>query len=110
MSSRSVFSLDPRVRPYFQWLLEVGHALGLEPRVTSARRSREEQAELYQRYKAGKSRFPAARPGSSLHEHGLALDLVSRDNELLSRYWKHYLGGFWSPKDAVHYDVRPWLS
>jgi len=107
--SRSVYSLNPQVRPYFQWLYEVGKHLGLKPTITSTLRTREEQQALYERYKAGKSRFPAAPPGKSLHEHGLAMDLVSQDNELLARYWKHYLGGFWSPTDSVHFDVRTWL-
>jgi len=48
-------------------------------------------------------------PGRSLHERGLAIDIVSRDPELLGRYWKHYIGGRWSPTDSVHYDLQPWL-
>ena len=110
MSSRSLYSLDPRVRYAFQWLLDVANHLGLQPRVTSTLRSREDQARLYRAYLAGTSRFPAAPPGSSLHEHGLAMDLVSTDNALLGAIWKQYAGGFWSPKDSVHYDVRTWLS
>ena len=109
MSSRTVWSLDPQVRPYFQWLLDVGHWLGLNPRVTSARRSRADQARLYAAYQRGENRYPVARPGTSLHELGLALDLVSKDNELLGRYWKQYIGGRWTPRDAVHYDVGNWL-
>lgn len=107
--SRSIWSLDPRVRPYFQWLRDVAQDLGLDPRITSTRRSREEQANLYSAYLAGRSRFPAARPGSSLHELGLAMDMVTRDNAYLGQVWSHYLGGFWSPNDSVHYDVRHWL-
>lgn len=108
--SRSIWSLDPRVRPYFQWLRDTARALGLDPRITSTLRTREEQAALYRRYLAGQNRYPVAKPGSSLHELGLAMDLVSRDNALLAQYWSYYLNGFWSPKDAVHYDVRYWLQ
>lgn len=108
--SRSLASLDPRVRPYFEWLVLAGRELGLNPRITSTFRSREEQAALYRDYLAGRSRFPAAPPGSSLHEWGLAMDLVSSDNALLGSVWQHYLGGFWSPNDEVHYDVRTWLT
>lgn len=108
--SRSLFALNPVVRPYFEWLVQVGQHLGLNPRVTSTLRSREDQARLYRDYLAGKSRFPAAPPGSSLHEHGLAVDLVSSDNALLGAIWKHYARGFWSESDSVHYDVRTWLS
>jgi len=45
-----------------------------------------------------------------LHEHGLALDLVSQDNALLARYWKHYLNGAWSPSDSVHFSARNWMT
>jgi hypothetical protein len=97
------------VRPYFKWLIKVAHVLGLDPRVTSTVRSRGEQSVLYDRYLRGLSKFPAAPPGRSLHERGLAIDLVSRDPELLGRYWKYYIGGRWSPTDSVHYDLQPWL-
>lgn len=97
------------VRPYFRWLVDVADALGLDPRVTSTIRSRAEQQRLYDNYLRGQSQFPAAPPGSSLHERGLAIDLVSRDNALLGRVWRHYVGGRWSPSDAVHYDLHPWL-
>lgn len=98
-----------QVRPYFKWLVDVGHALKIDPRVTSTVRTRREQQALYDRFLAGRSRFPAAPPGRSLHERGLAMDLVSRDNALLGAYWKHYLGGRWSAKDYVHFDLFPWL-
>ena len=98
-----------QLRPYFKWLVDTAHALGLDPRVTSTVRSRNEQRVLYDRYLRGQSRFPAAPPGRSLHERGLAIDLVSRDPELLGRYWTYYIGGRWSPSDSVHYDLQPWL-
>jgi hypothetical protein len=98
-----------QLRPYFKWLVDVGHKLGLDPRVTSTVRSRAEQQVLYARFLRGQSKFPAAPPGRSLHERGLAIDLVSRDNALLGQYWKTYIGGRWSPTDRVHYDLYPWL-
>ena len=36
-------------------------------------------------------------------------NFAQRDPELLGRYWKHYIGGRWSPTDSVHYDLQPWL-
>jgi hypothetical protein len=80
----------------------------LNPIVTSTIRSRQEQEQLYQKYLRGESRYPVAPPGTSLHELGLAIDLVSRDNALLGRVWQD-VGGFWSPRDAVHFDLRPFL-
>lgn len=43
------------------------------PRVTSSFRTREQQERLYALYLAGKGNL-AARPGTSLHESGLAVD------------------------------------
>lgn len=43
------------------------------PRITSAWRSNAEQVRLYELYKSGKGNL-AAKPGTSLHETGLALD------------------------------------
>ena len=45
--------------------------------VTSAVRSKEEQQKLYDDYKAGKSKFPAAPPGQSKHALGTAVDIDS---------------------------------
>lgn len=45
--------------------------------VNSAFRSREEQAKLYADYKAGRRKSPAARPGNSRHESGVAIDVDS---------------------------------
>jgi len=45
--------------------------------VTSAVRSAEEQQRLYDDYKAGRSKFPAAPPGKSKHALGTAVDIDS---------------------------------
>jgi len=45
--------------------------------VTSAVRSKEEQQRLYDDYKAGRSKFPAAPPGKSKHARGTAVDIDS---------------------------------
>jgi len=45
--------------------------------VTSAVRSKEEQQRLYDDYKAGRSKFPAAPPGKSKHAQGTAVDIDS---------------------------------
>lgn len=45
--------------------------------VTSAVRSAEEQQRLYDDYKAGRSKFPAAPPGRSKHALGTAVDINS---------------------------------
>jgi LAS superfamily LD-carboxypeptidase LdcB len=50
---------------------------GKPVQVTSAIRSKEEQQKLYDDYKAGKSKFPAAPPGQSKHALGTAIDIDS---------------------------------
>ena len=56
---------------------EYNQLTGRSVEVTSAVRDSAKQAQLYQDYIAGKSAFPAAPPGTSKHERGLAVD-VSR--------------------------------
>jgi uncharacterized protein YcbK (DUF882 family) len=47
--------------------------------ITSGLRSREKQADLYQRYLAGEpGLYNVAKPGTSPHEYGLAVDMVSK--------------------------------
>lgn len=56
--------------------------------ISSGRRSREEQQRLYERYRAGKGPL-AAKPGTSRHEHGEAIDFGG-DMELLARLGRKY--------------------
>lgn len=101
----SLDSLDPRLKPAARWFVNELQRLGLQPVVTSARRSRAEQTRLYERYQRGQSKFPAAPPGRSLHEHGLAFDVMTSDPPRAGAMWRD-LGGEWSPGDAVHFQVR----
>jgi len=66
---------------FADFLTEVNRVLreaGVEMVVTSARRSHEEQQRLYDRYVAGKGPY-AAKPGTSPHEFGRAIDVAFRD-------------------------------
>lgn len=77
-------------------------------RVTSVRRSTTRQAQLYRDYLNGKSRYPAAPPGTSYHEFGRAFDLDTSDAELarLGRIWESW-GGTWGArfKDPIHFQA-----
>lgn len=99
---RSLFALDPRFRPWAEALVEVARRYGLRPTVTSTYRTIREQQRLYSEYLAGRHPYPVARPGTSLHNYGLAVDLVSSDNAWLGEVWRSW-GGQWSPADDVHY-------
>lgn len=99
--------LRAELRPAARALYDEARRRGWAPRVTSVYRSRALQARLYRRWRAGRLPFPAAPPGTSLHEYGLAFDLVVRwldDQTVLGRLWKSW-GGRWYPSDAVHFEA-----
>ncbi len=103
--STSLSTLDPRFAPWARYLVDVLTAYGYRPTVTSTRRSSSEQRTLYARYVAGASAYPAAVPGTSQHEYGLALDIAFPDPSWAASAgaWWRSLGGRWSPSDAVHF-------
>lgn len=103
--------LVPELRPAAYALLQVAQKAGLRPRVTSVRRSRSEQAALYARFLRGESDLPAAPPGTSQHEHGLAFDMVlaegyrTPNQAALGALWRSW-GGRWESADPVHFFVQ----
>lgn len=75
--------LDPDFDNRLQTLIRDS---GGKVKIGSGYRSYNEQARLYARYKAGvKGQAPAAPPGKSKHNHGLAADLVYTDKA--ARAW-----------------------
>lgn len=111
--------LAPGLVPYARYLLAVAEYNGLRVQVTSTLRTRGQQELLYQRYlqcranNPGKATcLPAAVPGTSDHELGLAFDLVvngdfnSSAQAALGRFWES-IGGRWAGRaDPVHFYVR----
>jgi len=99
-------SLHPQFAPYAKWLYEYAQWAGHRPRITSLTRSFAEQARLYDRYLKGESHLPAAPPGRSLHNYGLAFDMVTRSaNARMGSLWQG-VGGRWGGEtDPVHYDT-----
>jgi len=53
---------------------------------------------------AGRHPYPVAPPGESMHNYGLAADIVCDDLEWLGHVWQHW-GGYWSPRDEIHFSV-----
>lgn len=101
-------TLVPWLQPYAVNLVNIAAAAGLSPRVSSARRSHSQQALLYRRFLAGQSRFPAAPPGNSAHELGLAFDLWINDEDQLGdlgTVWEGW-GGTWGGRfrDPIHFE------
>lgn len=99
--------IHPVLREGMRALYAEASRLGLHPRITSTYRSRATQARLYRAFLQGRSRWPAARPGHSLHQYGLAFDMLSDDMARLGAIWESW-GGRWGGRfnDAVHYELR----
>lgn len=105
--SKSIFLLrgDFKIRVR-EWL----HALkanGVGYRVTSTKRTWKEQAVLFQRFLDGKSTLPAAPPGRSKHQLGLAIDVVfdaPGDLEIAVQSAGVHLLRWAGPGDRVHFD------
>jgi len=74
--SRSIFLLKGDFKIRVKEWLDALRANGVRYRVTSTKRTWAEQAELFARFQAGKSTLPAAAPGTSKHQLGLAIDVV----------------------------------
>ncbi len=110
----SLNTLDPRLVPYARYLHSVGKYYDGRLVVTSARRSSAKQAELRRKWESGESQIPANRPGTSLHEHGLAFDMARlgvdplRDPLLnwLGAVWESWGGRHGGTRDPVHFQPR----
>ena len=88
--------------------MEVARYNGIRPRVTSTTRSCSNQRRLYERYRRGESIYPAAPPGRSLHNIGMAFDVAGTPEELRALgHWWESLGFFWGGRvnDPIHFAV-----
>ena len=107
----STRDLDYRFRPYADWLVKLGQHYDSRVVVTSGRRSPAKQARLYREWKLGRSRIPAAPPGRSLHQFGLAVDVARIGVDPLNDPLLNYLGAVWASyggkwggaRDPVHF-------
>ena len=110
----SLKTLHPGLVPAARWIYAVGKYYDPLLVVTSARRSASKQARLYGKWQRGEASIPAAPPGRSLHEHGLAFDLARIGKDPLSDPLLNYLGALWQhiggqhggSRDPVHFQVR----
>jgi LAS superfamily LD-carboxypeptidase LdcB len=96
--------LRPELQPWARWLLKQFPAAQL----TSVRRSYLQQWTLYQAYRRGESKYPAAPPGYSLHEQGRAFDVIASAAVLaqMGRTWES-VGGRWGAAfgDPIHFEA-----
>ena len=104
-----------RLQDYADKLVERAAAEGIDLKVTSLVRSREEQQRLYDAWLArGKTGLPAAPPGKSKHEQGIAFDVAIAGGgspeqwQRLGRLGKSMglrWGGDFSRSDPVHFEI-----
>ncbi len=120
-------TLQPWLRPYADYLFKTGRwynqvydwGRGGGPLVvTSARRTPQEQYLLYQKWRRGESQIPAAPPGKSMHERGLAFDIARLGIDpftdpllnFMGEIWREmggiYLGQWGGGGDPVHFEAN----
>lgn len=107
----SLSTLVSWARPSARWCIDVANHYGVPVTVTSVRRSRARQAALYRSFLAGESRFPAAPPGRSAHEYGMAWDSWVPD--AYRSWWIDIrrLAGWHVPAgDWIHAGVPNWRA
>lgn len=110
--SLSLASLADDFRPWAEWIVELAKFADSQARVTSAFRTHEKQKALYELYRQGQSRYPAARPGQSAHEYGYAIDMVFGNldaRDAVRNVWVQY-GGNLGNDDEVHFEFPNWRA
>jgi len=86
MSSRSLDDLDRRMQPLARSFVAACEAAGIDLLVTCTLRSNDEQAKLYAQGRSTSGVIATnARPGTSAHNFGLAMDVVPLING--KPYW-----------------------
>lgn len=91
--------LEPRLRAPAEYLVRRFRA-----RVTSVYRSPTEQLRLW--YNRARNPYPVAYPGTSLHEHRRAFDMVAPLAVLrqAGAVWRQ-MGGQWFERDPIHFQA-----
>jgi len=107
VASPNLTNIHPTLKAIVRNLPKVAKAQGFQVRITSGYRSYASQAKLYRDYLAGTSLYPVAPPGTSDHEKGMALDILSTNTNLLvsdlaqvKLYWA-------GPMDPIHFSLIP---
>ncbi len=107
-------TLDHRLVPSARYLYALGKSYDPLLVVTSARRSAAKQQRLYDRWRRGESDIPAAPPGGSLHQYGLAFDMARIGKDPLTdpllawlgQVWEYMGGKHGGSRDPVHFQPR----
>lgn len=97
--------LDPKLAKIKRNLPAVAKSQGFNARVTSGYRTKAAQTKLYKRYLQGLQQYPVAVPGTSDHEKGKALDVVSTDTAKLVALLTAAGLSWAGPSDPVHFSM-----
>lgn len=106
-----LLGLRPLVKQAAKAAIAYANSQGIPVQVTSTRRTLKEQRWLYRRAQLGLSKYPAAKPGTSAHEFGMAFDSVvaPADQEAWNEIRRAI--GFQVPaNDIIHAQVPNWAS
>ena len=99
-----IYNLDPNVLELFSGMAKEYNTLtGKVINVNEAFRSKEDQAAIFSKYGPGR----AARPGTSLHEHGLAIDINSATADELDKLGLMRKYGFTRPIGGEKWHIEP---
>jgi len=107
-------TLNPQLAPFAKYLYQIGKYYDPLLVVTSSRRSASKQQRLYNDWIRGVSKIPAAPPGRSLHQHGLAFDMARIGKDplgdplliWLGAVWESWGGQWGGERDPVHFQPR----
>ncbi len=103
--------LSPYFRPYVEWLLDYAESQGVSVTVVSAHRTPAEQVRAAAQARAAGR--PAAAPGRSAHQYGLAVDLMAGESSRSEEHsWLMAVGraiGFrFYENDRPHFEHPDW--
>ena len=99
--------LIPEMQPFAAELVDAAARAGLQPRVTSTRRSHSLQMRLFLRALRGESPYPALPPGRSPHEYGYAFDMILTPYDALwdaGAVWQDAGGKWGGEADPIHFE------
>lgn len=106
-----LYQLAPGLSEYALGPVRWAEYYGVPVTVTSVYRSAADQRRLRDAYLAGDSRYPAAAPGDSAHQYGLAWD--STVPEQYQAWWDYVRQAYgWQvpSNDRIHAQVPSWRT
>lgn len=98
-------ALDAKLAKIKRNLPAVAKSQGFSARVTSGYRTKAAQTKLYKRWQQGLQQYPVAVPGTSDHEKGKAIDVVSTDTGKLVALLTAAGLSWAGPSDPVHFSM-----